>query len=230
MKHLLLLLSLPGMTGLMAQHAGDRTAYAGHGPAHATTPYEEDAPGLSGPELVSFEARSAGSEGVRVSWTTFEERADDHYRVERSADLLSWHPANGAVTTTAAQDGYTSYRTTDPAPFNGVSYYRLVLVEEQGERELSDLFSVRHDTGHDLLIHEGHAPGHFVVLASGTIDDMRLLNNRGQFVPMDLYMDGDRARVDAGLLAPGTYYVHAVVNGRPAMRPVFIGNGGTIGG
>jgi hypothetical protein len=59
---------------------------------------------------------------------------------------------------------------------------------------------------------------------------MQLLNNRGQFIPMDLFLDGERVRVNAELLEPGTYYVQAVVNGKRTMRPVIIGNGGVIGG
>lgn len=180
-------------------------------------------------ELVSFEANSTGQDGVLVRWTAINERPGDLYRVERSNDLLSWYPATELVVTTT-RDGYIEHQTIDHTPFNGLSYYRLMHVGNAGENEISDLFSVRHDLGQDLVIHDGHAPGHFVVLASGTISDMQLLNNRGQFIPMDLFLDGERVRVNAELLEPGTYYVQAVVNGKRTMRPVIIANGSIVGG
>jgi hypothetical protein len=129
-----------------------------------------------------------------------------------------------------SREGYTAHQTIDRSPFHGVSYYRLMHVGEQGEQEISDLYSVRHDLGQDLVIHNGHAPGHFVVLAAGNISEMSLLNNRGQFVPMDLYLDGERVRLNAELFESGTYYVQAVVNGKRTMRPVIISNGSIIGG
>lgn len=180
-------------------------------------------------ELVSFEANSTGQEGVLIRWTAVNEQPGDLYRVERSNDLLSWYEATDLLVTTT-REGYIAHQTIDRTPFNGLSYYRLMHVGSAGEQEISDLFSVRHDLGQDLVIHDGHAPGHFIVLASGHIDDMQLLNNRGQFVPMDLFLDGERVRVNAELLEPGTYYVQAVVNGKRTMRPVIIANGSIVGG
>jgi hypothetical protein len=238
MKRIVLFLPLLACLGAAAQHNNDHyvqalggnAASTEHSVAYDTVLLDEEPPTPEAElELVSFEASSTGHDGVLVRWTAINEQPGDLYRVERSNDLLSWYPATQLVVTTT-RDGYIAHQTIDRAPFNGVSYYRLMHVGSQGEQELSDLFSVRHDLGNDLVIHDGHAPGHFVVLASGSISEMQLLNNRGQFIPMDLFLDGERVRVNAELLEPGTYYVQAVVNGKRTMRPVIIGNGGVIGG
>lgn len=238
MERTILFLPLLVCLGAAAQHDNDHFVQALSGPAGSlehSVAYDtvllDEEPPASEPELelVSFEASSTGHDGVLVRWTTLNERPGDLYRVERSNDLLSWYPATQLVVNTT-REGYIAHQAIDRAPFNGVSYYRLMHVGGQGEQEISDLFSVRHDLGNDLVIHDGHAPGHFVVLASGAISEMQLLNNRGQFVPMDLFLDGERVRVNAELLEPGTYYVQAVVNGRRTMRPVIIGNGGIVGG
>ena len=201
-----------------------------HSVAYDTVLLDEEPPSAEPElELVSFEASSTGQDGVLVRWTAINEQPGDLYRVERSNDLLSWYPATQLVVTTT-REGYIAHQTIDRAPFNGISYYRLMHVSGKGEQEISDLFSVRHDLGNDLVIHDGHAPGHFVVLASGAISELQLLNNRGQFIPMDLFLDGERVRVNAELLEPGTYYVQAVVNGKRTMRPVIIGNGSIVGG
>lgn len=238
MKRNLLFLPLLACITAGAQHNSENLAQTLRGEAagseHHTVydtvlldeepPMEDDAL-----ELVSFEANSTGQEGVLVRWTALNEQPGDLYRVERSNDLLSWYPATELVVSTT-RDGYIAHQTIDRTPFNGLSYYRLMHVGKAGEQEISDLFSVRHDLGQDLVIHDGHAPGHFVVLASGTITEMQLLNNRGQFIPMDLFLDGERVRVNAELLDPGTYYVQAIVNGKRTMRPVIIANGSIVGG
>lgn len=209
---------------------GDQASSFEHGSDYDTVLLDEEPPVEEETlELVSFEANSSGQDGVLVRWTAVNEQPGDLYRVERSNDLLSWYPATELVVTTT-RDGYIAHQTIDRTPFNGLSYYRLMHVGKAGEHEISDLFSVRHDLGQDLVIHDGHAPGHFVVLATGTISDMQLLNNRGQFVPMDLFLDGERVRVNAELLDPGTYYVQATVNGKRTMRPVIIANGSIVGG
>lgn len=238
MKHTLFFASLIACFNASAQYNTDNLAHALNG---QTSGYEhsadydtvlldeEPAAEEASLELVSFEANSTGQEGVLIRWTAVNEQPGDLYRVERSNDLLSWYEATDLLVTTT-REGYIAHQTIDRTPFNGLSYYRLMHVGSAGEQEISDLFSVRHDLGQDLVIHDGHAPGHFIVLASGHIDDMQLLNNRGQFVPMDLFLDGERVRVNAELLEPGTYYVQAVVNGKRTMRPVIIANGSIVGG
>ena len=238
MKRIVLFLPLLACLGAAAQHNNDHLVQAlggsaqgtEHSVAYDTVLLDEEPPTPEAElELVSFEASSTGHDGVLVRWTAINEQPGDLYRVERSNDLLSWYPATELVVTTT-RDGYIAHQTIDRAPFNGVSYYRLMHVGSQGEQELSDLFSVRHDLGNDLVIHDGHAPGHFVVLASGSISEMQLLNNRGQFMPLEMATDGDRVTVSAPLLENGTYYVQAVVDGTPVMRSITITNGTVIGG
>lgn len=238
MKHALLYLSVLASLGTNAQQPDDLLVHGigsqahlmGSAAVHATVLLDEEPPVEEETlELVSFEASSNGTEGVLVRWTVLHERSGDLYRVERSNDLITWYPATQLVVNTV-RNGYTAHSAIDRAPFSGVSYYRLMHVDGKGEHEVSDLFSVRHDLGHDLVIHDGHAPGHFVVLASGRIEEVQLLNNRGQFVAMELDPEGERVRVNAALLEPGTYYVQAVVNGKRTMRPVIIGPHGAVGG
>lgn len=238
MKHTLLFLPLLACLGAAAQQHDDLLVHdlgthaqqLGQHAAYTTVLLDEEPPmEEEALELVSFEANSNGTEGVLLRWTVQNERPGDLYRVERSNDLLDWYPATELLVETS-REGYIAHQAIDRAPFNGVSYYRLMHVDAQGEHEISDLFSVRHDLGQDLVIHNGHAPGHLVVLASGNISEMTLLNNRGQFVPMDLYLEGERVRVNAELLEAGTYYVQAIVDGKRTMRPVIINNGSVTGG
>lgn len=181
-------------------------------------------------ELVSFEAIPMSEEGVLVRFSTLYERPEAFFMVERSRDLLQWHVA-AELNGDGPGEALNIYEVLDDTPFSGVSYYRLTRVDDAGAlEELSDMFSVRHESGMELLIHADHKPGHFMVHARGTIEDVRLLNNRGQFVPMQMEMHGDRVLVNAEQWPQGTYYVHVTVNGTPHMRPVIISGGSIMGG
>ncbi len=180
-------------------------------------------------DLVSFEAQAQGTEGVLVRWTTASERPDERFILERTADLMNWE-----ILLEAPGDGgpseITHYEALDKKPFAGVSYYRLVQENEGRYEELSDLYSVRFDPLNDLLIQGDHTPGRFTVQAQGPITELLLLNNRGQFIPMQLEYDGDMVRVNAELLASGTYYVQAIVAGSNILRPIIIDQGFVVGG
>jgi hypothetical protein len=105
------------------------------------------------------------------------------------------------------------------------------MVREGAEwNELSDLFSIRHEASEGLSIRPEQRPGRFSVLAQGTLAQVTILNNRGQFVPMDLQQDGDRVIVNTELLENGTYYVQATVNGIQLMRPIVVHAGSIVGG
>jgi hypothetical protein len=67
-------------------------------------------------------------------------------------------------------------------------------------------------------------------MAQGTLSDMAIMNNRGQFMTLELNMDGDRVSVNAELLENGTYYFQAMVDGIPVMRPIVIRGGNIVGG
>ena len=56
------------------------------------------------------------------------------------------------------------------------------------------------------------------------------MNDRGQFIPLQLDIQSDEIRVNAELLTPGHYYVQALVNGSPVLRPVTFTGTSVIGG
>ena len=81
-----------------------------------------------------------------------------------------------------------------------------------------------------LLIQNDRNPGRFNVQGAGTISDLQVLNNRGQFIPMDMNYSGNNVLVNAENLEPGTYFVQATVNGNPVLRTLIMTATGVIGG
>lgn len=227
MKKLLLNVFLLGSTVLHAQGTNTDVASAQSALRPAAN-VVVNTPPVRILELVSFEAVEAGAEGVLLRWSTATERAKEHFFVERSHDRVSWETA--LEVDGIGGNEYTPYEIVDKAAFNGASYYRLRTLENGARTELSDVYSVDHEPSEALLIHGDGAPGRFTVTANGTLSNVQLLNNRGQFVPMPLDYQDDRVRVNAELVEPGTYYVQAMVNGSPVLRPVIITSTMVIGG
>ncbi len=233
MNRIVLLLLVAPLMGV-AQDRSERIARSNTTPAPSPQQRIQDMPvlldeELPALELASFEASSTANEGVSVQFATVSERPEETFIVQRSGDLIHWE-AVATVMGSGNADDYTSYQVHDEAPISGVSYYRLVHDEAGELRELSDLFSVRHETYQDLSFQNGSVPGQFHVLASGSLAEVVVLNNRGQFMPLEMATDGDRVTVSAPLLENGTYYVQAVVDGTPVMRSITITNGTVIGG
>ena len=179
-------------------------------------------------ELVSFVAESAGPDGVRLHWTTVSERPNEFFLVQRSQNGLTWETATGTAGTGRTET--TTYSVMDTHPFNEISYYRLLSLEGGVPTELSDVFAIAHQPVPQLNIHSQTEPGRFLVTSNGTITELKLLNDRGQFIPLQLDIQSDEIRVNAELLTPGHYYVQALVNGTPVLQPVTFTGTSVIGG
>jgi len=179
-------------------------------------------------ELTSFFAESAGPDGVRLHWTTMTERPNEFFVVQRSQNGMTWETATGTAGVGKAEP--TTYTVTDAHPFQEVSYYRLLSVWNGEQTELSDEFAVMHSATPQLNIYSEPEPGRFMVTADGTITDLKVLNDRGQFIPMRLDVGTDEIMVNLELLVPGNYFVQALVNGSPVLRPVTLTSTGIIGG
>jgi hypothetical protein len=71
--------------------------------------------------LTRVAARFVSGSGAEVTWSTREECLVSSFIVERAADTTAWQP----VATVAAGAATNTYRTVDPQPLPGTSYYRL---------------------------------------------------------------------------------------------------------
>lgn len=180
-------------------------------------------------ELVSFVASVEEGKGISLHWATASEVPDSRFTVERSKDRMNWIPVL-STDGEGAQNGYQNYEVTDLAPLPGVSYYRLMATSQGKSLETSDDQVVEYRPGPALHFKNDREQGHFTVSAKGKLSDVQVMNDRGQFIPMELnYGDGGVA-VNASGLQPGTYFVQALLNGAPVLRSLTVTANGIIGG
>jgi len=92
-------------------------------------------------KLLSFTATRA-TEGIILTWQTANESSGDHFVIERSqlntAHFAGLATINGKGNASQIQ----SYRYTDKVPQSGVEYYRLKIVDRDGNFSYSQIVSI----------------------------------------------------------------------------------------
>jgi hypothetical protein len=79
-------------------------------------------------ELLSFTASPVNNSYIQLDWRTANEQNSDYFIIERSRDAVNWE---FVLTKKAAGNSNTTleYTDIDPAPYKGLSYYRLKMVD-----------------------------------------------------------------------------------------------------
>lgn len=88
-------------------------------------------------ELILLEAEPQRS-NVHLSWATGSEKNSDHFVVERSVDANDFIPI-GAVPAAGFSSRRIDYSFVDQAPLPGTNYYRLQIVDQDGQTSLSNV-------------------------------------------------------------------------------------------
>ena len=114
---------------------------------------------------------------------------------------------NGAGTTNVRQE----YSVVDPAPFNGLSYYRLTQVDFDGRSETFDLIAVTY-VQDDLRVEIFPNPTvDFVTLRmNGAIptNAIQLVSSTGQAMPTNWITED---QLDLASLPDGLYFIQVVL-------------------
>jgi hypothetical protein len=159
-------------------------------------------------DLVSFTARRYGKLAVQLNWTTMNERDNDYFSVERSADGNTWMEI-GLVIARGNQGGVSSYAILDEEPLVGPNYYRLRQVDLNGLFSFSGIRTINFIDGDKLLVYPNPASGWFEVVTNSKETDFSLFNAVGQDVTdkVTCSFSDDRIRVRVANLPAGGYYI-----------------------
>ncbi|WP_017731941.1 hypothetical protein [Nafulsella turpanensis] len=89
-------------------------------------------------EIKSIEATYLKGRGVQLSWATKFNDTTDYFIVERSLDGLTFE----ALTEASYSNTQTNHKFIDRNPYKGVSYYRLQVIDYNGEANISRVVSI----------------------------------------------------------------------------------------
>ena len=164
-------------------------------------------------ELVNFNAL-LNNEVVYLNWITASEISNDYFTIERSNDALNWKKI---ITVKGAGNSavQNTYNSKDLNPLKGVSYYRLVQTDFNGEKEYSDLQSVNMKQSNSFTIFPNPVlQGNFINVQltnfSNTFCNVKLLNVEGVVLYADKVkvVDNNIFQISTNKLAAGLYMLY----------------------
>jgi hypothetical protein len=136
-------------------------------------------------KLLSFYAKMNTSNTVDLTWSTASEINNNYFSIERSVDGVNFEKI---MDVQAAGNSTTiiNYKTIDENPVKGVSFYRLLQVDIDGNQEYSAVVSLyNYNLGShsqfNVYPNPANARG-FTVASSGNMDDVTqisLYNSNG---------------------------------------------------
>ena len=143
-------------TALIASGA---TQYVTIGTVSAVTPLPV--------ELLDF-AGILNNNKVDLSWSTATEKKTDRFEVQRSIDAIDFKTI-GAVQAAGNSNKVLKYSSVDGSPLNGVSYYRLKILDDDATYDYSNIISVNviKDKNIKFIVYPNPNKGEFTADISG---------------------------------------------------------------
>lgn len=145
-------------------------------------------------ELVSFTGEAIQGQS-HLHWRTASEQDNDHFRVLRSADLVTWEEIArlpGAGNSQILQ----AYHAVDDAPMEGVNYYTLLQVDLDGTSSTAPVVAVAHAGNALEQIGPNPVPVGTPITFRGPIDALRVTDHLGRQVPHTV--SGNALNIQAG--------------------------------
>lgn len=166
-------------------------------------------------EMSSFEV-SRISDKVAVNWKTESELNNDYFTIERSRNGKDFHKlvsVQGAGTTNEQQ----SYSYYDKNPFPGVSYYRIVQTDFDGESTTSEILSVQSESKESIEIFpnllDTQAEIQIKLPFVGAETQVAFINDRGAKVLDEKFNNQNHLKVNVPS-SSGIYIVQVNIDGK----------------
>lgn len=173
--------------------------------------------------LVNFNAVPVEGE-VNLTWVTTEEINNDYFTVERSVYGESWSEF-AVVNGFGNSNDVIEYQTTDNAPLNGQSYYRLKQTDFNGDVHYSNIVAVNISVVTVGVYPNPVSSGNPVHVNFSTADDVHLVltDIAGNTLLNEVIdsMDGTYDISTSGLSA-GVYFLEVSSNGDRTVKRVVV--------
>jgi len=174
-------------------------------------------------ELVSFTAAVSGGQ-VKLNWETAMETNNDYFTIQRSKDGARWDSLEkiaGSGNSNAACF-YTAY---DPAPYSGISYYRLVQTDFDGNHTYSSVCAINIQRSSSAITLFPNPATNAVVITFPVAGQytISLLNSAGQLMTDRVLGTGNNITLDVSHISPGVYYLVIGQGNTRETREVLIG-------
>ncbi len=157
-------------------------------------------------EWLGFHAKPINDDTeVLCTWVVANELRTDYYVVERSTNMTDWSDV-GSVSATGTAQAHQDYQFIDRNPLQGLAYYRVREVDQDGELGYSEVRQVTLNEKGTLDVYPNPSMGVFY-LSGYENGDLAVYDMTGREVPFRLNFAGELTLPTA---APGNYIVEVV--------------------
>lgn len=150
---------------------------------------------------------------VRLSWGTEFEDQNRIFRIQRSTDGMIWETI-GAVSGQNNSDAINHYEYSDANPLNGISYYRLQQVDQDGTIHLTNVLSVNSNAIEQFTVYPNPSKGRFTIHTKTKKSDLLQLTDLVGTVQQIAYNEVSNGwEIDCSNVAAGVYTLTLISNG-----------------
>jgi hypothetical protein len=154
--------------------------------------------------LVDFKAVKNGSQ-VDLNWQTATEIDNDYFTVEKSKNGIDFTTV-GILDGAGNSQSILSYQTTDPSPYNGISYYRLKQVDYDGTVSYSKIEAVNFNGNKNITVYPNPGTGIFNIHGLNAETEISVQNPLGQVVLIQKAFS-DSSEIDLSSQPDGVYFI-----------------------
>jgi len=166
--------------------------------------------------LTDFKARVLPNGYIGLTWKTMDESNVSHFTIQRSADGTTWQDA-GTVNAQGPSSLANSYSFTDLTPFPVKDYYRLEIVDNDGNLTYSMILVVEPAGIHTLLIFPNPATDQVTIRFSGIsgMITLQLMTIEGKVLLQKKpgSIGGGSVSLPVSMYPPGNYIVQVLADG-----------------
>lgn len=171
----------------------------------STNPGGDCASAMPLPVQLSHFNAEAKSGTTTISFTTATEVNNDYFTISRSADGKIFENI-GEVDGSGNSHQEVHYEFVDEKPIAGISYYRIMQTDYDGQYSYSDVKSVRHNGWSNLSVTPSTTAGNLYVTTDMDNYSINIFTAAGQPVKSFSSLSLDQ-NINIEELQPGVYYV-----------------------
>jgi hypothetical protein len=156
-------------------------------------------------KLTSITARNRGNVNI-INWSSASEDAGERYELQRSADGVRF----SAIASLPGNGRSADYEFTDTGPVPGFNYYRLLLINNDGNNTFSKIVRAFVKTGIELQLSPNPAKEILTIQIRGSVvrkASLQITDGTGKTLLLSHLINNEPKRINISMLAPGVYFL-----------------------
>lgn len=171
-------------------------------------------------ELASFQAECLGKEEL-VSWSTISENNSDYFELDYTYDGFIYYPVE-TVDAAGKSETEMNYSVRINNTDTKQRYYRLKMVDADGEFKYTNLLASKSCTENSTLISNAVQTSNSIVISTGEEANIKFVNQLGQTI-FEGSTNQQFLTVDKSVFGSGIYYIVAeTATGMQESSKIFI--------